>query len=142
LVAIPASVERIEESAFKNWNGLKHCLIDEDAIHARIGKEAFADCCSLRSFLHRCGPLQWLRFGSCASLKKILGAVPLNEALESIEFAEISSFFKFQVNEEGVDLDFPECVSVGYSGSIRCLSKTINESPDIFEELSELSLHY
>jgi hypothetical protein len=125
-MAIPASVESIRESAFKKCDGLEEFLMDEDGVLVKLGKEAFADCCSLRSFRFpktvgevgencfvRCGPLHLLIFGSCESLKNIVGDVTLDERLEHIGFSAISSMFEIEVNEEGVDMDFPGWVSVG-----------------------------
>jgi hypothetical protein len=136
-IAIPISVEVIDKSAFSGCHGLEECLLDEDSILLRIGREAFADCRSLSSFCFpktigkidencfvRCGPLHLLIFRSGESLKKLVDDQTLDEALEHIGFAAISSLFDIEVREEGVDLDFPGRVSVDDSGSTLVLIRS------------------
>jgi hypothetical protein len=133
-ITIPASVEVIEESAFKKCDGLEECLIKENAHLMIIGKEAFGDCCSLRSFyvpqcvegigercFSGCGPLRRLRFGSIASLKKIVGDGTVDAALENIGFGRISSLFRIEVDHGGVNLEFPGWISVADGGSTLAL---------------------
>jgi hypothetical protein len=128
-IAIPASVEIIGDFAFRECDGLEELFLNQDGVLVTMGKEAFADCRSLRSFYFpksvrevdkncftRCVSLHLLIFGSGVGLKNIVGDVLL-EALETIGFADISSLFEIEVNEEGVDLAFPGWVSVGDRGS-------------------------
>jgi hypothetical protein len=62
-----------------------------------------------------------LIFESGLSLKKIIGGRTLDEALKHIGLADISSLFEIEMNEEGVDLDFPGWISVGDNGSAMVL---------------------
>jgi hypothetical protein len=133
-ITIPASVVTIAESAFKECGGLAECLMDENAVLVQIEDGAFADCRSLRSFyfpssvtgigrkcFERCVCLRRLTFGSGATLKCIVGDMTLDEALENIGFAHLSSLLEIEVNGEGVDLEFPGWVSVGNRGSTMVL---------------------
>jgi hypothetical protein len=43
-IAIPASVERIEKSAFKRCDELASCLMNENSILVTIGANAFEEC--------------------------------------------------------------------------------------------------
>jgi hypothetical protein len=61
--------------------------------------------------------LQLFIFESGASLKTIVGDGILHVALEHIGFADMSRLFEIEVNEDGVDLDFPGWVSVGDNDS-------------------------
>jgi hypothetical protein len=119
-IEIPASVEVIEEAAFKGCRGLESCVIAGNSSLVRIEKEAFSKCCSLRSFyipigveaigekcFNKCYSLHRLRFVSNESVKKFVGDLRLDEALENIGFAEISSVFRMEFDEGGVPLDFP-----------------------------------
>jgi hypothetical protein len=89
------SIEIVEEFALKKCDGLERCVIDDDSNHATIGKEAFADCPSLRSFsipiyvveigencFGGCRSLHRLRFVFDGSPTKIVGDVILDAALE------------------------------------------------------------
>jgi hypothetical protein len=140
-IAIPASVESIEDSAFERCDGLEECLISNNAVLVKIGKKAFADCRSLGSFsvpktvrelgegcFLRCGPLRLLIFGSDEHLKSIMGVMNLEKALESIGFADLSSLFQIEVNQEeasqeGINLSFPGWVSIGDNGSTMVLTR-------------------
>jgi hypothetical protein len=127
----------IDESAFQDCDGLEECLIDNDAVLVKIGKGAFAHCRSLRSFCfpktvwevgENCfvsrGLLHLLIFVSGVSLKEIVRARTLDEALEHIGFADISSLFEIYVNAGAVDLDFAGWVSVGDTGSTVVITQT------------------
>jgi hypothetical protein len=129
-IAIPASVEIIGYFGFNKCDGPEDCLMVEDAVLMRTGKESFADCRAFRSFyvpksvrevdensFIRCDPLHLLTFGSCRSLKTIVGDVSLDDWLEHIGFADTSSLFEIEVNQEGADLDFPGWISVSDSVS-------------------------
>jgi hypothetical protein len=126
-IAIPPSVEVIGEFAFEECDGLEEYLIDEDGLLVKLGREAFADYCSLRSFYFpknvrevgercfiRCGTLHLLIFECDLLLKSIVSDDTLDEALERIGFAGtgISSLFKIEVNQKGLDLDVPGWVSI------------------------------
>jgi hypothetical protein len=136
-IAIPATVNVIEESAFRSCCGLEECLMEQSALLAEIGKLAFAGCHALRSFqiprsveeigeecFDECRPLHRLTFGSSASLMKILGGRPLDEGLDSIGFKEISSLLRIEVEDGGVDLEFPGWISVGDGGSTLVLAQS------------------
>jgi hypothetical protein len=129
-IMVPGSVEIIGESAFRKCDGLEQCLMDRDAALVRIEEKAFTDCRSLRSFdvpksvarigrkcFKRCRCLHQLTFGCTATLKRIIGDVILDEALDQIGFADISGLFRIEVNDEGVDLEFPGWISVGEGDS-------------------------
>jgi hypothetical protein len=136
-ITIPASVVTIGESAFKDCDGLDECCMDKKAVLVQLEDCAFAGCHSLRSFyfpssvtrigkkcFDGCDCLQQLTFGSGATLKTIVGDVTLEEILETLGFADISSLVKFEVSEEGVDLEFPGWDSVGKSGSTLVLVRS------------------
>jgi hypothetical protein len=118
-IAIPPSLE------IPKCDELEDCLIDEDANLVRVGKEAFSDCYSLRSFyvpksvegigsncFSGCGPLYRLKFASGESLKKIVGDLTLVEARRGFGFNDISSLFRIELNQGAGDLTFPGWVSV------------------------------
>jgi hypothetical protein len=124
-IAIPGSVEIIEDRGFKKCDGLEACLMDEDETLAKIENDAFAECRSLRSFdfpkrvegighncFQGCGSLSRLKFESGQSLAKIMGDLTLDESLEQIGFHDISSAFEIEVEQGGVELDFPGWVTV------------------------------
>jgi hypothetical protein len=125
-IAIPASVEIIEDEAFKGCFALVYCLIDEDAKLVRIGTGVFAKCDSLTSFyvpervesigqdcFEACSPLSVLRFGSANALKAVVGQMILDRALEHIGFSGLSTVFRIEVAQGGSDLEFP-----GWSSSL------------------------
>jgi hypothetical protein len=108
------------ESAFKTCIGLEECSIHRDAILTKIGQEAFAGCCCLRSFyvpknveiigencFKECPSLSRLKFGSGDALKRIVRNRTLDEALESLGFTEISSQFQIGVEDDCSNLSFP-----------------------------------
>jgi hypothetical protein len=85
-----------------------------------IGREAFMGCCSLRSFyvpknverigedcFRKCPSLTELRFGSGATLKRIVTEKTLDEALEYLGITEISSLFRVEIDEDASVLAFP-----------------------------------
>jgi hypothetical protein len=127
---IPNSVVTIENAAFTKCDGLEQCLIDKDAVLVQIGEKAFAHCHALRSFyvprsvagigkkcFKRCYYLRQLNFGSGGSLKRIVGEVTLNDALEIFGFSDTTALLKIKVNEHGGDLEFPGWISDGDGGS-------------------------
>jgi hypothetical protein len=129
-IAIPGSVVTIEESAFQKCDGLEECLMDENAVLVKIENGAFAGCRSLRSFyfpitvagigkkcFDKCDCLDQLTFGSGATLKSLVCNVTLDEVLENIGFADITSLFEIEVNDDEVELEFPGWISVGDNGS-------------------------
>jgi hypothetical protein len=104
--------------------------MNEDANLVEIGNEAFADCCSLRSFdvprrvarighnsFGGCCCIRQLKFRSGESLKNTVGEMTLDDALEGFGFGEISSLFRIEIDYVGVDLEFPGWVSVDDNGS-------------------------
>jgi hypothetical protein len=124
-IAIPGSVEIIEDDAFKECPELEYCLLDEDASLVRIGRAAFAECLSLRFFhipsrvesigqncFKDCSALSRLRFYCGNSLKELVGGVTLDTALTNFGFDAISSIFILEVTETGTYLDFPGWSSV------------------------------
>jgi hypothetical protein len=62
-----------------------------------------------------------LIFGSGESLKHLVGDLTLDEALEHIGFADMSSLFEIVVNHERVDFVFPGWFSIGDSRSTMTL---------------------
>jgi hypothetical protein len=124
-IVIPASVEIIEDEAFKGCSGMEGWMLDEEAALVMIGKKAIAECRSLRSFavpaivesigqgcFAKCFALFRLRFGSANSLKRVVGEMKLDDALEHFGFDEISSLFRIEVTQGGLDLEFPGWSSV------------------------------
>jgi hypothetical protein len=124
-IEIPDSVEIIDEFAFKGCRGLESCVISEDSHIVRIEKKAFAKCRSLRSFdfpgtveeiaekcFSGCYPLHRLRFWSGEVVRKIIGDVTLDEALEKLGFRDMSSIFRIEVDVGGADFAFPGWSSV------------------------------
>jgi hypothetical protein len=120
-VSIPASVEVIEEVAFKGCSGLESCLIAENANLATIGREAFSECCSLRSFsvpvsvegigencFHKCISLRRLSFVTHESLNKIVDESTLDEAFEELGLYEISSVLRIDIADEECILTFQD----------------------------------
>jgi hypothetical protein len=120
-ITIPASVEVIEDSsAFRQCDGLEFCSLDENGLLFRIGQEAFVGCRSLPSFdiprnvgeigrncFINCIRLSSLKFFSGESLKRFVGDLTLDEALETIGFDEISNAFSIEVDDGGTDFEFP-----------------------------------
>jgi hypothetical protein len=109
----------IEESAFEKCDGLDDCRLDGNGLLFRIGKEAFAECCSLPSFdiprnleevgrncFINCVRLSWLRFFNGGSLKKIVGDVTVDDALDNIGFTELSTAFKIERFDVASEMDF------------------------------------
>jgi hypothetical protein len=95
MITVPATLEIIEESAFKGCIGLESCLVAQNSNLLRIENEAFSGCQSLRSFdipesvegigekcFQKCISLHRLRFVSGKSLKKFVGDLTLDEAFE------------------------------------------------------------
>jgi hypothetical protein len=108
-IEIPASVEVIEEAAFKGCRGLESCVIAGNSSLVRIEKKAFSKCCSLRSFyipvgveaigekcFNKCYSLHRLRFVSNESVNKFVGDLTLDELLEMIGLDETSSVFRIE----------------------------------------------
>jgi hypothetical protein len=106
------------------------CLLAENAHLVRIEKEAFSECCSLRSFcipgsievigetcFSECVSLRRLRFASGESLKRLMGACTLNEALDNFGFDEIMSLIKIEIEAGRVPFDFPGWSSVADESS-------------------------
>jgi hypothetical protein len=109
----------MNEAAFKGCTGFESCAVDENKSFLRIEKQVFADCRLLKSFyvlagigrigedsLRRYGSILVLTFASRESLKKIVGELMLDEALQHIGLSEISILFEIPINELGVELDF------------------------------------
>jgi hypothetical protein len=124
-IAIPASVEVIEEYACKRCGLLGSVQMAENAVLVEIGNGAFAECCSLRSLdlprnverigrrcFKKCFPLNRLRFGSSESLNKVVGDGTFDEALEIVGLGVRSGEFKIEVNHVGDALEFPGWTSV------------------------------
>jgi hypothetical protein len=124
-IVIPPQVAVIEDEAFTGCSELEYCLLTEEASLVTIGKAAFADCHSLSFFdiprmvesigqdcFKKCFPLSRLTFDSADSLKRVLGQMVLDSALEHFGFSEISSVFTIEVTEGGVNLEFPGWSSV------------------------------
>jgi hypothetical protein len=118
-ISIPHCVEMIEKSAFKGCNGLESCLLNENAIHLRIGADAFSECCCLRSFavprgveeigrncFKGCTSLRRLMFQSAESLAKVVGNVGLDQSLEYLGFIHPSCAFKIEIDPGENELDF------------------------------------
>jgi hypothetical protein len=129
-ISIPASVEVIDEAALTGCNELESCLIAESANLRRIGKEAFAGCQSLRLFyisrslkaigencFSNCVSLRRLRLVSGETLKRLIGDLTLDEALDNFGFDEIMSLLKIEIEGGGGHSDFPGWSSVVDEGS-------------------------
>jgi hypothetical protein len=124
--------------AFKECIGLESCSVHKDAHLTKIGQEAFAGCSCLRSFsvpkkvegvgakcFAECPSLSRLKFGSGATLKRILRDRTLDEALEDLGFIEISGLFRIEVEEDGSDLSFPGWIRVPGASSHLTLRRDI-----------------
>jgi hypothetical protein len=68
---------------------------------------------------------QSVRFGSGDSIKKVVGEMTLDEALEHFGFNDISSVFMIEVTEGGVDLKLPGLSSVVDTDSPLTIIKVI-----------------
>jgi hypothetical protein len=136
MIVLPASLVEIEEFAFEDCIGLEECSIHRNAILVKIGREAFARCFCLRSFyvpktlegmgencFEHCSSLSRLKFGSGDTLKKIVRARTLDEALEHLGFTEISSLFRIEAEDDVTDLSFPGWISVANEGSHLTLAR-------------------
>jgi hypothetical protein len=124
-IAIPASVATIEGEAFRGCHGLESCVIDENAILVEIGNECFVECHCLESFciprgvetigrncFKQCASLHRLKFQSEETLKRIIGNATLDEFLERLGFAYISSLFRVEIETRIIDSDCADWVSV------------------------------
>jgi hypothetical protein len=124
-VEIPASVAVIEKYAFEGCDGLESCSIDEDSSLVTIGYAAFAKCASLRSFAipRRVGEisngcfigsmyLYRLKFKSSESLKRVVHDRSMDDALYELGVSTSSGLFEIEVEDGGVELQFPGWVSV------------------------------
>jgi hypothetical protein len=105
-------------------------LIAENTILRRIEKEAFTECHSLKSFsvpksvetigedcFKDCHSLSRLSFVSSDLLKQFVGDCTLDEALENIGLAEISTRFRIEIDERGACFEFPGWSSVAHGSS-------------------------
>jgi hypothetical protein len=119
-IAIPASVEVIEQAVFKGCSGPEYCSMDVGAVLTRIGEEAFAECNALRSFemqgkveeigkncFKKCAALNRLVFRSAEGMKKIVGDLTLDAGMARLGFDVIASIFRVEVDHGGVELEFP-----------------------------------
>jgi hypothetical protein len=125
IIEIPPSVTVIEEASFQWCTGFDSCLTDQNSSLISIGARAFAKCISLRSFwipslverigsncFRECFYFYQLMFDSSESLKRIVGGRSLDDALEEIGVRESSSLFRIDIDDVGVELEFPGWVSV------------------------------
>jgi hypothetical protein len=137
-IVVPASVAEIGESAFKECIALENCSIHEESMLTRIGQEAFAGCCSLRSFsvpknieeigencFKQCPSLFRLWIESGETLKRIVRAGTLDEALGYLGFVQISSRFRIEVEEDVCDLSFPGWIPDADDGSPLILARDV-----------------
>jgi hypothetical protein len=119
-IEIPASVTTLEEASFAGCTDLEYCLISEDSSLVTIGSTGFAKCVSLRSFsiprrvgeigsncFNECIYLYRLKFKSSESLQRIIGDRSLEDALHEFRVAPGSSFFRIEVEDRGMELEFP-----------------------------------
>jgi hypothetical protein len=119
-IVISSSVTIIEESAFDGCAELESCLIAKDSSLVTIGATAFAKCALLRSFtipprvgeINRdcfigCIYLHRLKFRSSESLKRVLGDRSLDDGLEGIGVTINSGLFRIEVEDGGMELEFP-----------------------------------
>jgi hypothetical protein len=124
-IEIPSSLTTIEEASFEGCTELESCLIAKDSSLVTIGATAFAKCTSLRSFyfpqllgeigsqcFSKCDYLYQLKFGTSESLKKVVGDRSLEDALEEFGVIAGSTLFRIDVEDGGVELEFPGWVSV------------------------------
>jgi hypothetical protein len=135
-IQLPRSVSEIGEFAFKTCIGLEECSVDDVAILTKIGEEVFTGCSCLRSFyipknverigencFKQCPSLFRLKFGSGDTLKKIVGAKTLDEALEHLGIPGIARIFRIEVEQDGTDLVFPGSIPVADDNSHLTLSR-------------------
>jgi hypothetical protein len=120
-ISIPASVEVIEEAAFKSSTGMESCLIEENEHGQRIEREDFSEFRSLRSFnvplsveaigencFSKCVSLRRLKFVPDQSLNRFVCDYPLDEACEKLGLYEISGVLRIDVGDEERILDFQD----------------------------------
>jgi hypothetical protein len=118
-IEIPASVKSIEEAAFERCTELESCLMDRESSLVTIGARAFANCTSLRSFsiprqvagigsecFTGCIYLSRLEFMSSESLKRVIGDLSLDCALDTFAVNSRSGLFRIDVNDGQVELIF------------------------------------
>jgi hypothetical protein len=123
-IAIPASVETIDDAAFRGCRELEYCVIEDNAALVGIGEESFAECHCLRSLyvprgveaigvnsFRRCASLLRLKFESCESLKKVVSDMTLDQFLKHLGFAHVSSVFKLEIDGGIMESDWADLVS-------------------------------
>jgi hypothetical protein len=124
-IEIPPSVEVIHEAAFKRGTGLECCSSVHGSSSLRTEKQAFAFCRVLKAFclrrrlegmgeqwFRKCVSLCVVGFACRECLKKIVGELALDEALEHIGLNQISSLFRIEICKIGIESDFAGWVSV------------------------------
>jgi hypothetical protein len=124
-IEIPSSVAIFEESSFDGCTELESCLMHEDSSLVTIGARVFANCTLLRSFdisrvadgigsnaFNQCIHLNRLKFRSLESLKRVVGARSLDDALDEFGVSRNSSLFKIEIDDVEADLRFPGWVSL------------------------------
>jgi hypothetical protein len=124
-IEIPSSVAIFEESSFDRCTELESCLMHKDSSLVTIGTRAFANCTLLRSFnisrvvdgiggnaFNQCIHLDRLKFRSLESLKRVVGARSLDDALDEFGVSGNSSLFKIEIDDVEADLRFPGWVSL------------------------------
>jgi hypothetical protein len=137
-IEIPVSVRVIEEGSFEGCTDLESCLIARDSPLVTIGGRAFAKCTSLRSFdipqqvgeigsncFSECIYLCRLKFGSCESLKRIIGDRSPVAALDEFGVIVNSSLFRIEIEDEGVELKFPGWDNIGEWNSQLSLARDL-----------------
>jgi hypothetical protein len=118
MITVPATLEMIGEAAFKGCSGLESCSIVQDGNLVRIEREAFSDCCSLRSFdvpvsveligddcFKKCVSLYRLRFASVEVSKKFVSDLRVDESLERIGLDEIRTDLRVEFYDGGVNYE-------------------------------------
>jgi hypothetical protein len=137
-ISIPGSVEIIKEATFKGCSGLKSCLLDENPSLRRIEKEAFSECCSLRSFyiplsveelgescFSKCSSLHRLGFVSIELLNKFVSDFAPDEALRHMGLDEISGDFKIDLDDRGGNCNCAGSLPAGMADSCLALIHAI-----------------
>jgi hypothetical protein len=128
-IDIPKSVAILDKCSFERCDELESCVMDQKSLLVTIGAKAFAKCTSLRSFdiprlvreigsgcFNESVHLYQLKFGSSESLKRVIGYRSLDDALYEFGVIASSSLFGIDIEDGGVELEFPEWVSISGDG--------------------------
>jgi hypothetical protein len=156
-LSIPRSVEIIGDASFNGCTGLEFFEMNESVNPVMIGNERFSECRCLRSFevesgiertggkcFEKCCSLHMLTFQSPESLRKVLGDLTVDQALEHLGLTQISTVFKIDLGPGPVELVFPGSVSVVDESSHLTLirdTRSINCESKQYQDLKSMINH-